>query len=264
MATANNVSASDQGTTRTFGLVVVSLAAVCTLSMNAIFGWNSAVILIECVLYAVISMCFDAVKIFGLSQVFHHWERGAKLKSIVSAILWVGAVIFCLFSAFGFAVMSKETTTDARTSGNDKYQESLAKKERAKADLKLAYATQKWNATSGCTDATLDESKEFCRQVKFHKDEVTEAEAVMKELGEPKYTDPQSAAFSKMIGIDAKELRFRLAIFFAVMAEMITAFGFVMFSKSTRPYGSVVKKKKRKVSIASNVTPIRKTASRKP
>lgn len=244
-----------------FGLYVIGAATICTLTMNAVFGYNASTILYEALLFAAFSIIMDLVKLTGLRQVFYHFERFAYVKAGLSAIVWTGALSWCLLSAFGFAGMVKESTVSTKTDSTGKYKDAMLKKTNAKYSLDMATASNTWLRTSGCTDATLDESKEFCKQVAFRKKEIEEAEKVMADLGPPKVIDPQAAMLSSLTGVSEKNIRFYITFFFALLAEFTTAFGYVMYTKSRRPDGFAKKVKKapaRKTSSSSNVRPFRR------
>lgn len=250
-------TADQEQSARGFGFVVICVAAACTMTMNAYFGYKSATVLMECLLLAVLSIVVDLIRFLGLPQIFHHFERGAWVKGLLSSFLWTVTVGYCFLSAFGFAVMTKETTVTVKNSGSEKYNEAILKKKNATDALSFAKATQRWTATSACTDATLDESKEFCKQVKFRQKEIEEADKTIVDMGgPPKPVDAQASQIAKYVGMSETQVRFAIAIFFAFTAELITSVGPLMYSRSRRAPGSI--KKKRKYTRRMNVTPMKR------
>lgn len=234
------VATQDTDRSNKTGIFIIACATICTMTMNAIFGLRSSTHLIEMVLLASFSIIMDLLKLIGLRQVFYHMERFAYVKAVLSFVVWTGAVFWCLLSAFGFAGMVRDNTVDTKTEISTKFFDAQKTKSEAQQTIALSKKTEVWTRTSGCSDVTIEESKEFCKRVKFYEKQVIDSDLIMAQ-GKPPTIDPQAAMLSSFTGFSEKHIRFGITLVFALLAEFTTAFGYVMFTKSRRPDGSNVK-----------------------
>lgn len=174
--------------------------------------------------------------------------------------LFVGCMSFSLISAIGYASLSRGLAV-----GN---QEALGLRYRATRDevarlntklvdfgdvrpqpvieeaLATARQDRRWLSSAGCTAATADASLAYCREIGALKVDLAKAEEASRmrariatlegELGGLLRTgghlqaDTLASFISKLTGFAPERVQFSITLFFAVLVELVAAFGFYL------------------------------------
>jgi len=228
----------------------VCAAAACGVAMNIKFWHSFAADDVDKILMPAFSAAVDIVKIFALSAAMAAFSKGYKLKGTLMSVIFGGAVVFGLCSAFGFVASSrdgyarerieaarpvKDAILEARANGR-RFQTLTDKLESVKQD-------KVWLNTAGCLDATARSSKTFCSLYWQDMNELKDLTSVSKimsdkemedQLALAETVDPQIALIARLTGADPNAILFRLTVFVAIMMELVSAGGIYGFSRSIR------------------------------
>jgi hypothetical protein len=211
------------------------------------------------------SRCF---KVLGLGAAVVAWSKGLKKKAVAAFIVWLAAVAYSLVAAVGFASLTRATVTAERTAESRKVQDARNEVERLRGEVKKIRDSQettyilakdrlqtvkngdRFARTSGCTDATVTNSKEFCNAYWVARREAEDAKKAMESPtvqdlpaiaekamphGAEVEADPQAAQFARMTGATPERVAIVFAIGFAVIAELVSSLGSFAMSRSIKP-----------------------------
>ena len=164
-------------------LAVGLVLAVTALSMrmNFEFGYSLGTSEGTGRIFGLLSVAFDGLKALLPLFVAWQWRDGRKLRAAAGAGLFVLVAAYGLASALGFASQSREGVTAGQVNLNASLKEHMVDLEAAETRLKALGAhrlsgvveadiarlkkDRLWEATSGCTDATLAASRDFCKRI---------------------------------------------------------------------------------------------------
>jgi len=240
------------------------LATGCTLAviglsmaMNFAFGYGLGTSETNARILGALSVACDGLKAFLPLFIAWQWAEGHRLAAAVGALLFVLLLAYGTASAIGFAAENRTALTatrDGRKAALDTAVADLATAEARlaallahrlpgviDADIAALKKERIWDATLGCTDATLAASREFCKRIDHLSGErAVAAEAAVlaaaierlktevrrgREAGAASETDPQAHAITQLTGLDAASVRSGLTWMLALAVEAISAFG---------------------------------------
>jgi hypothetical protein len=92
----------------------------------------------------------------------------------------------------------------------------------AAAELNGLRTNPRWEATSGCSDVTAAQSKQYCEQVRNAQARLQSAAAILGQ-GRPASKDAGSETLAWVLGADEAKVRRSLPIFWAVILELIAS-----------------------------------------
>ncbi len=236
MLDASNRSARSLATIAVFGVAVVHSA------MNASFGYSLGSTDHERYLFATFGVCLDIVKVLALAFAAYSWDRGRKFKAVCCVLVWATTVAYSGAAALGFAALARDTVVASRSADVDDYKENAAEKRRHLADMEAARANPLFTESFGCTqDLAAKEvgkdratkARQFCHMYWRASSKYEAIKPVVRNASATQ-ADPQTAILASMLSISKEKAATSLAIFLAVVAEVVSALGTWTFSKSIR------------------------------
>jgi hypothetical protein len=254
--------------------VVLGLIAVSVI-LNFRFGTLLATADEDKLVYGLASGCADLLK--GVLPFVIAWGWGSRkwLVAFVASLLFATFTAYSVTSALGFAALNRDGTSGKRQAVIERQQHQrseLARKQRERAALastrpvatidgELAAARQnaRWDATGGCTKATLPESRMFCdgyfRLTAERGNALAAAQLVTDIAGlsqalhgdETATTsgtaDPQVALLSQLLQLGEDKTKLVLALLIAALVELGSGLGFfvvfAMWEKEPLPTAPV-------------------------
>ena len=237
------------------GLVLAVVAL--SMCMNFAFGYGLGTSEATGLIYGSLSVAFDGLKallpLIGAWQ----WRDGRKLRAAAAAGLFALAAAYGLASAVGFASHNREGVTASREHLNASLKENAADLETAEkrlkglgphrisgaieADIAKMKKDRLWDATSGCTDATLPASRDFCKRIDSLRAELALAAEdnvltakieglkfkvrQLRERGAGRAADPQLGEIARATGIDLLRVRSGMNWLLAIAVEAVSCFG---------------------------------------
>jgi hypothetical protein len=183
-----------------------------------------------------------------------------------AAALWAVCIIYAMTSALGFAALNRSDTSGARAMQVEKYedlraeltqinqQQSWLDKHRSagtvQADIEAAKQNTRWTTSEGCTNATVDKSREFCEN--YHKlgaelAAARQAEVLTRRAADVrakitamdggatvKVADPQAAILSSLSGLDISRIDVALTILITALVELGSSLGLYVSTSTWR------------------------------
>lgn len=247
------------------------LAAGVLLAVSAAMNWRFGLSLgrteMDGQIYGAASAAADCLKALVPFFFFAAMRNRMWSQAAASAVVWVVVTTYSMTSALGHAALNRFDTAGQRTLAADNHKDLRADLDRAKEQLSwipqhrpaLAVQgeidrvkTQKaWTFTSGCTDITGKQGRDFCQgyhslnaeQASGMESKALEtriatiqtkldAEGGGHSVGVMAEADPQAAVLAKLTGLDLEKVQMAMTIFIALLIEVGSGFGmYVAFSQ---------------------------------
>lgn len=218
----------------------VLVAGLCTTTMAWKFGQSLGQDQFDKTVLSTFSVSLDVCKIFALGFAANAYTKGFRLKGVMALIVWVFAVAYSLTCAMGFAALTRSATTGVRTEQVENYSREKAEYDRLVEQRDQTRKDKLFERTSGCSSATKKDSQDFCQVYWYLDKRIAEIQPnISGGLGGE--ADPQVALLAKLADVEPGRMANMLAIFLALVAEIVTSIGTYAFSKSTRAPGSAHK-----------------------
>lgn len=245
----------------TLGVIGLSMA------MNFAFGYGLGTTEANARILAALSVACDGLKALLPLFVAWQWAEGRRLAAFAGTILFALLLAYGTASAIGFAAENRAVLTGGRESRNAALADSATGLAAAEArlaalpshrllgviasDIAVRRKDRVWDATQGCTEATLPASRDFCKRVEelngelaiaaeaaaltLRIDQLKRTIADSRQAGAGREADPQARAITHLTGIDPSHVRAALTWLLAIAVEAISAFGlFAILSRRAR------------------------------
>lgn len=153
---------------------------------------------------------------------------------------WSLCVAFVLVNSIGFTANHRTEKVGERFSAITAYDVSLTALKAAQERLAAMKANPRWVRTSGCTDATVEQSIAFCKTVQQVQAEILKNQPVVTS-GRPALADAQADTIGWVTRIDAHVVAKAMPVFWSVALE-IAASLFIWVALTTYETPQVVKR----------------------
>jgi hypothetical protein len=252
-----------------FGTVGV-IAALILLSVSAAMNWQFGYSLgkteFDSHILGAASIAADGMKALMPFFIFSAWRQRNYGQALGASALWAVCIVYAMTSALGFSALNRSDTTGARAMKAEKYedlraeltqltqQQSWLEKHRSagsvQADIEAAKQNTRWTTSEGCTNATVDKSREFCEN--YHKlgaelaaakqadmlsgraADVRAKIAGMEGGASVKVADPQAAILSSLSGLDISRIDVALTILVTALVELGSSLGLYVATSTWR------------------------------
>lgn len=186
--------------------------------------------------------------------------QSPKGRAALMRLGWALCLAFVLINAVGFTATHRTATVGTKTNTIAAYDAALTSLKSAQERLSAMKDNRRWQSTSGCTDATVEQSIEFCRQVQQALTDVAKNQSVVTS-GKPATADAQADTIAWATRVDAAVVSRAMPIFMAVVLD-IAASLFIWAALTT--YGQAVAAPVTAVARKSRKTaqPKKKTAAK--
>lgn len=238
-------------------VAAIGLLAV-SMSMNFQFGRTLGRDEINGWIYGVASVCGDGLKALLPFAIGWAWAERRWLVAFAGALLFAVATAYSLTSALGFAAQNRSAKSGDATAQAALYRDLAAERERLiaerdaqaphrpkaslEAELSALRQHRRWSSTSGCTDATVPQSIEYCEryfaiqaelgvadragEINARLEEIRAALAALPASAAAGETDPQVAALSDLLVLPEDSARLALLLLVTAFVEFGSGFGF--------------------------------------
>jgi hypothetical protein len=245
-----------------FTLAVILLS----MAMNFAFGHALGTSPANARILGTLSVACDGLKAFLPLFIAWQWADGHRLAAAAGALLFSLLLAYGAASAIGFAAENRAALTGTRDNRNSVLEDAagqLAVMQARltalpahrlpgviEADIAAARKDRAWDATGGCTQATLPASREFCKRIDWltvelavSREAIALAAAIerlhaqvrqAREAGAGTEPDPQARAITQLTGLDIASVRSGLAWLLAIAVEAISAFGLFAITRRKR------------------------------
>jgi hypothetical protein len=237
------------------GLVLAVTAL--SMCMNFEFGYGLGTSEGMGLMLGGLSVAFDGLKALLPLFIAWQWRDRHWVRAGAGGVLFVLVAAYGIASALGFSSQNREGVTASREHLNASLKEHAADLETAEKRLKALGAhriggaveadiaklkkDRLWDATSGCTDATLPASREFCKRIDTLRAELALAAEdnvlaakieglkfkaqQLREKGAGREADPQLGEIARAAGLDILRVRSGMNWLLAIAVEAVSCFG---------------------------------------
>jgi hypothetical protein len=249
------------------GLVLAVTAL--SMRMNFEFGYGLGTSEGTGLMLGGLSVAFDGLKALLPLFIAWQWRDGRKLRAGAGGVLFLLLAPYGMASALGFSSQNREGVTASREHLNASLKEHAADLETAEkrlrslgahrisgaieADIAKLQKDRLWDATSGCTDATLPASREFCKRIDTLRAELALAAednvlagkieglkfkvAQLRQRGAGREADPQLGEIARAAGLNILRVRSAMNWLLALAVEAVSCFGLfaIAWQRGTKP-----------------------------
>jgi hypothetical protein len=226
--------------------------------MNWQFGYSLGKTEFDSHILGAASIAADGMKALMPFFIFSAWRQRNYPQAMGAAALWAVCIIYAMTSALGFAALNRSDTSGARAVQHEKYedlrteltrlsqQQNWLEKHRpvgtVQSDIEAAKQNYRWTSSEGCTNATVDKSREFCET--YHKlgaelAFAKQADALAKRADEvraklagvtangtvAKVADPQAEMLSSIFGLDITRIDVAMTLLITALVELGSSLG---------------------------------------
>lgn len=227
-------------TARAITATAVLAAAAMHCTMNYQFSSSLGANDVEKQVFAIFGASLDICKVFALAFAAHAWDRGRKVKALACFLVWATTVAYSGTAALGFAALARDTVVASRSTEADDYQINVTEVKRLQSQMEQSKLSPLFVASYGCTDynkaATKGEERrkaEFCHQYWRASAHIGDLKPQLKSATLTQ-ADPQTMVLAKITGFPRETVAMGLAVFLAIVAEIVSALGGWAFSRTIR------------------------------
>jgi hypothetical protein len=237
-------------------------------AMNWQFGFSLGKTPFDAHVFGAASIAADCMKALMPFFIFSAWRNRNYPQALGASALWAVCIIYAMTSALGFAATNRSDTTSTRAVQAEKYedlrtdlnritqQQSELEKHRPagaiQGEMDALKQHPRWTSSAGCTNATIDESRDLC--TRFYKlsaerdvaqkDEALQARA--DELrskvtkiqatgsGPVKVADPQAEIIANLSGLDISKVATVMTILITMLVELGSSLGLYVATSTWR------------------------------
>lgn len=246
------------------------LAAGALLAVSAAMNWRFGLSLgrteMDGQIYGMASVAADCLKALVPFFFFAAIRNRMWSQAAASAVVWVVVTTYSLTSALGHAALNRFDVASTRSLAADNHKDLRADLDRAKEQLSWipqhrpaatvqgeidrAKTQKAWTFTSGCTDITGKQGREYCQtyhslnaelasgtEAKALEDRIASIQGKLEQSGHAggammAEADPQAAVLAKLTGLDLDKVQMAMTIFIALLIEVGSGFGmYIAFSQ---------------------------------
>lgn len=254
-----------------FGVVGVAAALILlgvSAAMNWQFGYGLGKTSFDSHVFGAASIAADCMKALMPFFIFSAWRNRNYPQAFGASALWAVCIVYAMTSALGFAATNRSDTTSSRAVQAEKYEDSRTELNRItqqqaelpkhrpagtiQGEVDALKQNYRWTSSQGCTNATIDESRELCKQIytlnaeldTAKKDEVLQARADIVRgkvtsmqsdgRGPVKVADPQAKIISDLSGIDISKIETVMTILITMLVELGSSLGLYVATSTWR------------------------------
>jgi hypothetical protein len=149
-------------------------------------------------------------------------EEGAYRDAWLWRISWLLALVFVLANSIAYTVHYRSEMTENRGLRIDAYERARQMETLATSELNGLRTNPRWQATSGCSNVTVEKSKLFCERIQDAQARIAAAEALLNQ-GRPASKDAGAETLAWILGVDEAKVRRSLPIFWSLILELMAS-----------------------------------------
>jgi hypothetical protein len=247
--------------------VLASLILLCvSAAMNYQFGFSLGKTPFDSYILGAASIAADIMKALMPFFIFSAWRQRNYPQAMGAAAVWIVCIVYAMTSALGFTALNRSDTSGQRAIQHEKYEDLRAEMNRinqqqswlekhrpsgtVQAELDASKQNYRWTSSEGCTNATVDKSREFCET--YHKlvaelevakkaDVLDQraAEVQAKLIGVTsgqvaKSADPQAEILSSIFGLDISRIDVAMTLLVTALVELGSSLGLYVSTATWR------------------------------
>jgi hypothetical protein len=208
--------------------------------MNYRFGLSLSPDPIEKYVFGVFSVAVDVAKVFALAFAAYAFERGRWIKGAFGILVWATTVTYSMAAAVGFAALARDQVVAGRSADVTDYKANVAEQKRLSEQMEQARTNPLFTETYGCTEFSRTATKgverkkaELCSGYWSAANAIQEIKPQVR-AATMTDADPQTALLARVTGYARENVAIGLAVWLAIVAEIVSALGTWTFSASRR------------------------------
>ncbi len=249
-----------------FGVIAALILLAVSAAMNWQFGYSLGKTQFDSHILGAASIAADCMKALMPFFIFAAIRERNWSQALGGSALWAVCILYAMSSAIGFASTNRSDTTTTRAVYAAKYEDlrselgritqerSWLAKHRSAAAVQSEIAAIKqnlrWTTSKGCTDATLEESRELCtnyhklnselaaaRQDDVLKQRAAEVRSRLAPLQSGpgiSVADPQADIIAKLTGLDINRVETGMSILVMLLVELGSSLGLYVSTSAWR------------------------------
>jgi len=243
--------------TRLIGALAALVLLGVSAAMNYLFLSSLGKTPVEAHVLGAASAAADLLKAVLPFLIFWAWCAGRLAVAGPGRLVWALFTVFSLLSATGFAAGNRETIRDTRSGTGELYKTLRSELTAAQAAREalpqhrpaaiVAAAIQahkqhrRWASTKGCTDATVPQSRAYCRGYFALQAELAAAQRsaalaekiaglrkqlqALRAAGGAREPEPQVGLLARLFGLERDPVRLALILLIAGLVELGSGLG---------------------------------------
>jgi len=246
------------------GAASIALIAL-SMTINWKFGMTLGATVDASVIYGIMGVALDGLKLVMPFAVLWAWRRRRVLSILAACLIWSGCTFLSFSSAVGFAAHNRTKNTEVRTvmaASRQALLDDLSRSQAAltklgtvrpvgilESEIARLQTHPRWSRTSGCTDATVTPSILFCDSHERLLRELSAGQAaeeisqriieIRSELdadaGKPlTAADPQLSVLARLARVEISHVRDIIVVVLAALLELASSFGLFLTMRTQR------------------------------
>ncbi len=240
------------------GVLAAATLLLVSAAMNWRFGFGLGKTEFDAHIYGAASAAADCLKALLPFLILAALRNRTWSQAMGGVLLLCVCALYSLTSSLGFAALNRADTMSERAATAASYDDLRAELARARSEMgwlpqhrpvgvvksEIAGLQQnrRWDATAGCTNATIKPSIDYCQGYHALKAELAAAEKAqmldariiavrarldeMRNAGPSQQADPQAAILSNLSGLGTDKIQLSLIILVSILVEAGSALGF--------------------------------------
>lgn len=263
------------------GVLAAAVLLAVSAAINWRFGYSLGTTEFDGQIYGAASAAADCLKALVPFFFFAAIRNRMWSQAAASAVVWVVVTSYSMTSALGHAAHNRFDGASQRSADAQAYGDLRAQVKRAQDELSWiprhrpaaaiesaidsAKSERAWAFTSGCTEMTGRQGRDFCqryhglqaelasaKQAVVMKQRITELQAKLGQAsGADAVADPQAEVLSQLTGIAPDKIQTAMTIFVALLLEIGSGFGMYIAFSQWRLYDSYAPRPSRAAARAS-------------
>jgi len=253
--------------TRLIGALAALVLLAVSAAMNYLFLSALGKTPVESQVLGAASASADLLKAVLPFLIVWAWRAGRYSVALPGLLVWIVFCVFSLLSAIGFAAGNRESITDARVSMVQRYEMvrsnlKAAEEERERlpkhraveivaAAIDAHKQHRRWASTDSCKDATVPDSRSYCRDYFALGAELAAAQKGaglaakieglhaqaqgLREAGGDREPEPQVGLLARLFGLERDPVRLVLILLIAGLVELGAGLGLYLSMSGGSP-----------------------------
>jgi hypothetical protein len=271
-----------------FGVAAALILLCVSAAMNWQFGYNLGKTPFDSHIFGAASIAADCMKALMPFFIFSAYRNRNWAQTAGGSVLWAVCIVYAMTSALGFAALNRSDTAGTRSVQVEKYQDLRTELTRItqqqaelekhrplgaiQGDIEGLKQNYRWTTSNGCTNATLDESRELCKtffKLNSELDTAKKDEAFQQRADElrgmvtriqqggttVKDADPQASIISALSGLDIKRVEVAMTILVTLLVELGSSLGLYVATSTWRVHEAMRRPVSEPVKVVEIIRP---------
>jgi hypothetical protein len=249
-----------------FGVLAALILLCVSAAMNWQFGYSLGKTEFDSHIFGAASIAADCMKALMPFFIFAAYRNKNWSQAIGGTALWAVCIVYAMTSALGFSALNRSDTAGTRAVKAEKYQDHRTELSRItqkqaelgkhrpigaiQGEIDALKQNYRWMTSDGCTNATIDESRELCKSYYKLKAELDIAKknkayqesadvlrtkvAALQKSGVVKEADPQASIISTIFGLDIERVELAMTILVMLLVELGSSLGLYVSTSTWR------------------------------